>query len=209
VIPLFCDIVLSASGHCIPSGHRTNYSPGHPRDAVPLVNRRDDLRRADPPVSEVANFKNEINEVICESSRKAWTDKVTSCAPCANRSQFWGLLRNLSGKRVRQPPNQPIMFGKKVFTKPQSISKKFCRQYTSVGTHKQNPETRRVIRSLKHKHKIDANFSPFTDALTTAALAKSSNSTAMGPDGLTSLHLKHLGPHGISFLTKIYSSAQT
>jgi hypothetical protein len=34
---------------------------------------------------------------------------------------------------------------------------------------------------------------------------KSNNSTATGPDGLTALHLKHLGPAGIGFLTDLFN----
>jgi hypothetical protein len=33
----------------------------------------------------------------------------------------------------------------------------------------------------------------------------SNNSTATGPDGLTALHLKHLGPAGIGFLTDLFN----
>jgi hypothetical protein len=32
-----------------------------------------------------------------------------------------------------------------------------------------------------------------------------SNSTARGPDGLTTLHLKFLGPIGIAYLTTLYN----
>jgi hypothetical protein len=38
---VFRKILLKASGRCIPSGHRNNYTPGLPREAVPLVNRRE------------------------------------------------------------------------------------------------------------------------------------------------------------------------
>jgi hypothetical protein len=58
---------------------------------------------------------------------------------------------------------------------------------------------------LKHKHQIDPNFSPFTDALTLDAIKVAKNSTANDPDGLTTLHLKHLGPKGIYFLTKLFN----
>ena len=202
---VFRGVLLEASGHCIPSGHRKNYSPGLPREAVPLVSRRDVLRQTDPTDPEIDNLNDEISMVVCDANRKAWNDKVKSCGPNLNPSKFWGLLRNLSGKRVRQAPNQPITFGTKVFSKPQSIAKKFCRQYTSVGTHRQNPETRRVIRNIRHKHKLVSDFNPFTVASTSDAIKAASNSTATGPDGLTSLHLKHLGPRGISFLNKLYN----
>jgi hypothetical protein len=41
--------------------------------------------------------------------------------------------------------------------------------------------------------------------MTTDAINQSSNSNATGPDGLTSLHLKHLGPAGISYLTHLFN----
>jgi hypothetical protein len=42
------DVLLIASGHCIPSGFRKCYTPGFPREAVPLTKRHDVLRQADP-----------------------------------------------------------------------------------------------------------------------------------------------------------------
>jgi hypothetical protein len=114
-------------------------------------------------------------------------------------------MKSLSGKRARQPPNQPITFGAKVLTKPQSIAKRFNHQFTSVRSHKQSPETRRVITNLRHKHQLNTDFNPFTEAATADAIKQASNSTAAGRDGLTSLHLKHLGPRGISYLTKLYN----
>jgi hypothetical protein len=41
--------------------------------------------------------------------------------------------------------------------------------------------------------------------MTTEAINQSSNSTATGPDGLASLHLKHLGPAAISYLTDLFN----
>jgi hypothetical protein len=73
---IFRDVVLSASGHCIPSGTRKDYTPGLPREAVPLTKRWDDLRRADPIDPEIGTLNKEISEIICRSSRKAWTEKV-------------------------------------------------------------------------------------------------------------------------------------
>ena len=58
-------------------------------------------------------------------------------------------------------------------------------------------------------HSIDASrdststtlFPPFTTSQVRAALNNSGNSTASGPDELTILHLRHLGPCGLSYLT--------
>jgi hypothetical protein len=53
-------------------------------------------------------------------------------------------------------------------------------------------------------HRFDHQFTPFTPALVTEALQKSSYSTATGPDGLCSLHLKHLSQSAISYLTDAF-----
>jgi hypothetical protein len=63
----------------------------------------------------------------------------------------------------------------------------------------------RVIKNIKKKHQIDHSFQPFTSQLTKDAIAKSKNSTAVGPDGLTFLHLKYLGPKGIAYLTNLFN----
>jgi hypothetical protein len=203
---VFRRIVFSASGHSIPSGFNRKYTPGLPREAVPLTSCRDELRRLDPLDPEIPALNEEITAKVCELSRKAWMDKIESCSRNANPTKFWSLICNLSGKRSIQPPNQPIMFSnKKTYSKPLPMANKFNKQFMSVGPHKQNPVTRRVIRLIKSKHVLNAEFSPFTDPLTADAIKLSSNSSATGPDGLTSLHLKHLGLKGISYLTKLYN----
>jgi hypothetical protein len=55
------------------------------------------------------------------------------------------------------------------------------------------------------KHQLDCAFKPFTTQLTKDAIMKSLNSAAAGPDGLTSLHLKYLGPKGIAYLNYLFN----
>ena len=38
-----------------------------------------------------------------------------------------------------------------------------------------------------------------------SAIRKEGSSTAKGPDGLTVLHLRHLGEHGLAFLTEVFN----
>jgi hypothetical protein len=45
----------------------------------------------------------------------------------------------------------------------------------------------------------------FHFVLTEDVIRQSSSSTATGPEGLSSLHLKHLGPAGIAFLTALFN----
>ena len=201
----FRKVMLTASKHNIPSGFRKSFTPGLPHEAVDLTKRRDELRCLDPLDPEIPILNNNISETIRKSSKKACIDKVESCSLQSNPIKYWSLLRNLSGKRAHQPPNQPIHFGTKTLTKAFPIAKRFNHQFTSVSTHKQNPNKRRIMRALRGKHKLDPNFAPFTEAATEEVIRQSSNSTAVGPDGFTAVHLKHLGHYGRAYLTRLFN----
>jgi hypothetical protein len=202
---IFSKTLCKASGHHIPAGFREDFKPGLPREAVDLTKERDRLRELDPLDPEITRLNALITETIRIENKKEWLRKVEDSSFKVNPEKGWRLLRALSGKRPKQAPNQPIKFGDKKFSKPEAIAARFCRQYTSVSSHKASPRSRKVKRRLKNKHRLDTSFTPFTPELTKAAILRSSNSTALGPDGLTSLHLKHLGPRAISYMTKIFN----
>jgi hypothetical protein len=65
--------------------------------------------------------------------------------------------------------------------------------------------TRRVLRRLRSKHKLDRDFAIFTPLATQDAINEAKNSSATGPDGLTSIHLKHIGPRCIEYLTNLFN----
>ena len=69
--------------------------------------------------------------------------------------------------------------------------------------HKTNKLNRKVNRRTRKYPLTDAPLiSPET---VTTAIKKSRSSKAVGPDGMCSLHLKALGPHGINYLTAIFN----
>jgi hypothetical protein len=59
--------------------------------------------------------------------------------------------------------------------------------------------------SLRAKHKLDSSFRPFTPLATRNAINASKNSSATGPDGLMAIHLKHIGPRTIAYLTELFN----
>ena len=195
----------TAAKHNIPAGYRTDFKPGLSRAAVDLVNERDQVRERDPQDPEVGRLNHLIDETISSDSRARWQEAVTSSKPNDNPDKFWRLMRILSGKRPHQPPNQPIHFGTKCYSKPAAIANKFCSQFSSASVHKTSQQSRRVLKNLKRSHPLDQGFKPFTPALTKAAIEMSSNSSAVGPDGLSALHLKCLGTRGIAYLTELFN----
>jgi hypothetical protein len=206
---VFRKILLKASGHYISAGFRKYFVPGIPKEAVDPTKEHDRLRELDPLDPWIQLLNQRITESVNTEARKLWQEEVEANKPRNNPEKFWKLPRNISGKRQNQPPNQPIHFGTTCFSKPQTIANRFCKQYANVSTHKTNPQAHCMNRRLKKQHPIDHSFQPFTAAATKFAIEKSSNSTAKGPDGLESLHLKFLGPLGIDFLTKLYNLSVT
>jgi hypothetical protein len=77
--------------------------------------------------------------------------------------------------------------------------------YTSVTPHKSDPRTRKVLRRLRKEHPLDTSLISFLPADVLGAIAASKNLCAAGPDGLTEIHYKHLGPRGIQYLTVLFN----
>jgi hypothetical protein len=180
-----------------------------PREAIDLTEERDRRRVVDPQDPEIPRLNQLITDTILSEHKKKWSETIENSKPNSNPDKFWRLTRILSGKRPHQPPNQPIYFGNKCFSKPQAIARRFCRQFKSVGVHKTSSNSRCVLKQLKKKHSLDKTFTPFTDALTKQAILKSFNSTALGLDGLTSIHLKFLGPLAITYLSNLFNLSLT
>jgi hypothetical protein len=117
--------------------------------------------------------------------------------------QMLATLSGLSRKRLFVPPNQPIWFSKSIHTKASVISEQLNRQY--IPPFCSDPLTRRIRRNLYKSHPLSHDFTPFTAANTDEAIRNFKSSTTTGPDGLTSLHLKKLGPAAISYLTSLFN----
>ena len=99
--------------------------------------------------------------------------------------------------------NPSIRFKGKYLSCPKKIAKGFNKQYSSVVPHKRSKTSRIVTNKLK-ANKASAPSS-FTTEQTTAAVKKLKASKALGPDKISNLHLKHLGPLALGYLTKIFN----
>ena len=79
----------------------------------------------------------------------------------------------------------------------------FNKQYSSVVPHKSTKSARKVTRNLK---KLDlSKFTEITPSETKSAIKSAKPSKALGPDKISTLHLKHLGEKGIEYLTQIFN----
>ena len=62
-----------------------------------------------------------------------------------------------------------------------------------------------LIRDLHRHHHVDPSYRPFDERGVAAAIRKADSSTNQGSDGLTVLHLCHLGEHGLTFLKEVFN----
>ena len=131
-------------------------------------------------------------------------DAVAEADRRSNPQRFWNLLKRLSGKRAKQNPNQPIAFAQKTFTSRSDIADAFCKQYLNAPAYKASKESRETFRETK-RNDLDRNFTPFTEEMTRETIKAAKNSTAVGPNSINVLHLKHLGRNGIRYLTRLFN----
>ena len=139
---------------------------------------------------------------IREANQQAWAEELQQVN--ADSGKLWGVLKKLRGNRRQPPPNQPITFGNKTVTNHYSISKFFCRQFSSQRLHQTDRRTRKVHRRFEALS-LNHAFSPFSEQDVVRAITSAKASTALGPDGLTTVHLKRMGPRAVQFLTSLFN----
>ena len=116
--------------------------------------------------------------------------------------KLFKIIKSLNG----QPPikdNQGIKFKGKYLSSAKDIANAFNKQYTSVIRHTSSKDSRKITKAVKRNNLSEATS--HTVEQTEAAIKKSKASKAIGPDGLSNLHLKHVGPAGLIYLTHIFN----
>ena len=202
---IFQKILLKATARNIPKGKIPDYTPGLSERSRELMRERDRLRANDPTDPRIAQKDEQIQCEIDRNNREEWRKEMEHCSIKRRPMRFWRTIRRLSGRRTFTAPNQPITFSNRNFSDKRKIATNFVKQFTRPVPHRQNPATRRVLRQIRKKHKLDHSAMPFTPNQVQEAIKASGNSTALSPDGLTVHQLKHLGPLGLRYLCRIFN----
>ena len=198
----FRQIINKNSKKHIPHGRLKTQTPAPiPEDAAELIRQRDQLRQNDPTSPDLRDLNKEIEDKIKKNKRKIWREKIAELGSKTDSGKLFKLLKSLNG----QPPakdNQGIRFKGKYLTSATKIADSFNQQYSSVIRHKSCRLARQVTRvSTKQPLSEHTKFDP---SQTETAIKKAKASKAIGPDGISNLHLKNIGPIGISYLTKLF-----
>ena len=166
------------------------------------MRERDERRDVDPSDPAIPELQERIVIVNREAAKNAWEKELQKSDHKNNLKHFWGKVRTLSGKKSVQARNQPVSFLGRSFNKPAKIAKMFVSQF--LLKPKLSKSTHKVVKSIKRSKSLDIPPVFMSDD-TLAAIRSAKNSSATGPDGLTVLHLKHLGPKGVLYLTDLFN----
>ena len=117
--------------------------------------------------------------------------------------RLWNTVKTFSGN-VKKTGSQAIIFEKPVYD-PKEIANKFNQQYTPPIRKKVVQETRQTLRNLKTSSTERA-------VITTMEVERVFQSTkpskALGPDELSPLMLKHLGPKAHSYIAGMFQTSR-
>ena len=197
----FRNIVNKAAKQNIPSGRIPNVLNAVPTETANLMKERDRIRKEDPADDQINILNTQINNSIKNHRKEKWLDHLNSCGP--NTKKLWDTIKAINNP-PKQPDNQSIQFNKKHYNDPKKIANKFNSQYTPGTKTKPTKEFRRLLRQIRKKSP-DPEVSITTD-MTEKAIKKAKNSKAMGPDNISPVMMKHLGPKAISYLTNIFNN---
>ena len=199
----FRKIINKAAGKHIPAGRIPKVNGSSiPDEASDLIQERNILRAQNPSDPRINELNDNINRLIAEHKREKWREHVGECNQ--NSKKLWNTIKTLNGNPPR-PNNLGIYFNKKVVNDPKKIANKFNSQFTPATSTRSSKPFRKILRKVHKKTKHQEII--ITDEQTKAAIKKSKNSKAMGPDNISPIMLKHLGPNGIKYLTNIYNNS--
>lgn len=109
---------------------------------------------------------------------------------------MWTTIKNLTKPQHKQE-NNVITFNDILVANQSKCAKLFNRQF-SEHPSKPNKHMRVTTRKI-HQLKNDIDFDEFTDEIVEQAIKKCKNSKAVGPDGISPVMMKKLGPNGIDY----------
>jgi hypothetical protein len=201
---VFRHILTKVSRRCVPSGRHRTHQPGISAEAKKLMKQRDQLRVNDPTSPNITILNDRITRAIDQEKRDKWHGFVETLDHTGGSRNLWKVIKALDG-RPKPPPNCTLDFAGKQPSNSNDIANLLNKQFTSTRPHMSDKLMRQVVRKVKSRP-LDCQLS-FCSAEVSKAIKRAKNSKASGPDGITVLHLKHLGPRGLDYLTAIFNAS--
>ena len=147
----------------------------------------------------------DIQNLISTQKKEKWIEHLNNCEP--NTKRLWDTIKSLNAA-PKPPQNQSISFNGITYDNPQKIANKLNQQYTpgvsALQGKKPQQSFRTLLREMQNTSQ-DQLSTYFHAGQVSKAIKNTKNSKAIGPDGISPVMLKHLGPIAIEYLTKLFN----
>ena len=204
---LLRDAIYTALKHHIPSGRRKDVIPLLLEPASRWIIERDNIRSHNPTSPEVETLNNRIQIAIRQNKTAKWKEIFSSFDHRTDTAKLWRTVKAIGNKTSKQRRNQPNKFKgkkmKKTFTSAKDLAHRFNKQFTIPRAHRTSQAYRTITKSIQNRSLAD--HPTLTTAQVIKALKKVRNSKTTGPDGITMIHLKHLGPKANEHVTSTFN----
>ena len=185
----------------IPAGRIQHFQPTLPASAKSLADERDRKRGLNPTDETLNDLNKQIQKLMVEDKRTKWHSAVDKCDHRTGISHLWRLVKGLSGKQSHNSPNKGVQFADMTYLDPKMIANKFTK-LTPTPICLTGDMSKRQLKWQLHRLPLTGTPS-FTPADTKEAIRLAKSSTAIGPDGMCTLHLKKLVQGAINYLINI------
>ena len=197
---VFRNTLNNAAKKFIPAGRIPKIYNSMPSDIAKLQDEYNELRAREPANERLKEMNTEINNATNKHRRDNWLEHLENCPPGSKK--LWTTIKNLNNP-PKPSENQSIKFNNVHYNDPRKLATKFNEQYTPGATTKPTKEFRNVLRNLQKRPTDDEII--ITTNQTLEAIKKAKNSKSLGPDNLSPIMLKNIGPAAINFITNVYN----
>lgn len=203
----FNNIINNADKRYVPKGNRKHYNPNFSPDIKRLIRERNNLRDSPTPHTQITTnriheLNTEINNKLTEKQTENWLAFQETLNFKTNPSKLHRTINSLinSNSGITQS-HASITTSDRIPTRKQQANI-LIDHYAKISHLPKHKEDRHIHRR-KHEFPLNHNITLATTEDTKRIIKKLKNSSAMGIDNISNIHLKHLGPHGIQTLTNI------
>ena len=140
---------------------------------------------------------------MVEDKRTKWQSAVDKCDHRTG-IYLWRLVKGLSVKQPHNSPNKGVRFADKTYLDPKMIANNFAHQFTPPPIRLTSDKSKRQLKRQFYQLPLTGTLS-FTPDDTIEAIRLAKSSTAIGQDGMSTLHLKKLAEGAINYLTNIFN----
>lgn len=195
------EIINKAAHLYIPAGKYKEIRPNFPSEASRLADQRDHLRQTNHQDPRIETLSKEISKLVNDNLRKKWREHLDKLSFKPGTRNLWQTIKRLNNPE-RKSGNITISFNEKLVPDAKKSAAEFNNQFTPHPTT-YDKSIRNTVRSI-HKLKSDEEIS-FTPETVLIAIENRNNSKALGPDDLSPIMLKHLGPTAINFISTLFN----